>query len=72
MKENLKKTGYTLVEMLIVVGVIAALVGVGLPAIRSLFQSFEWPQESSVTSASGSRRPLIPTTRLIPSPSHST
>lgn len=33
--------GLTLVEMLVVVGIMAALVGVGLPAVRALLRSFD-------------------------------
>ena len=36
-----KKTGLTLIEMTLVVATIALLVGFGLPAVRSLIQSFE-------------------------------
>jgi prepilin-type N-terminal cleavage/methylation domain-containing protein len=41
MKRMALQPGLTLVEMLVVVGIIAALVGVGLPAVRALLRSFD-------------------------------
>jgi len=43
-----QQQGLTLIEMLVVVGIIAALVGLGLPAMRALLRSFE--SEESVRS----------------------
>lgn len=37
----MKKTGFTLIEMIIVVAVVAILVGLGIPTVSSLFDSFE-------------------------------
>ncbi len=47
MKQEPRKPGYTLAEMLIVIASITVLVGIGVPAVRALFNSFE--------STSGSR-----------------
>jgi prepilin-type N-terminal cleavage/methylation domain-containing protein len=41
MKNRSGQPGLTLVEMLVVVGIMAALVGVGLPAVRALLRSFD-------------------------------
>lgn len=36
-----KQSGITLIEMIIVVGVVAILIGIGIPAISTFFNSFE-------------------------------
>ena len=41
MKTKSKQSGLTLPEMVVVIATIALLVGFGLPAIRSLLNSFE-------------------------------
>ena len=41
MKQEPRKPGFTLAEMLIVIASIAVLVGIGVPAVRALYNSFE-------------------------------